>query len=356
VVTHIKESLKIVEQALDAFFRNPADKAPLSMTPQPIRQVSAVFEMLGIATPTSIANASNSFIQYFQQDSYVVNQAHFELVAESLSMVGLYADEMPKTRLESEQALENALQRLNAALEAAGIAPATSDKKEHEVAAAASESTTSVPESVVTADSQPIPEQVQVAVTMPTPAPVLAAGPAVLDKAYDDELLDIYLTEAEEVLAHIAQNCQALRVNITDNEALVEVRRSFHTLKGSGRTVGLSALGEVAGKVETFFNGILDKKSILKPYQIAEVEQVAAAFAGWAAELRANNQVEVNKDAWIARIEVFPNEEQLPETVLASSKTPAKKPDEQVLIGGTRKMSRAFYDIFITESGQTSQF
>ena len=363
VVAHIKESLKVVEQALDAFFRNPTDKTPLALTPQPIRQVSAVFDMLGIATPTAIANASNSFIQYFGQDSYVANQAHFELVAESLSMIGLYADEMPKTRPESDEALENALQRLNAALVEAGLAPIVivTDKKEQAVepAAIAIETDTPAPElasvpvtTLLETDSQP----------PPAVAPVAAAGATVLDKAYDDELLDIYLTEAEEVLAHIAQNCQALRVNITDNDALVEVRRSFHTLKGSGRTVGLGALGDIAGKVEIFFNGILDKKYSLEPHQIASVEQVSAAFAGWAAELRANQQVEVNKDAWIARIEAFQNEE-LPmdavateaasvEAEPASVETPAKKSDEQVLIGGTRKMSRAFYDIFITESGQ----
>ena len=356
VVAHIKESLKIVEQALDSFFRNPAEKAPLKLIPQPLKQVSAVFEMLGMATPTAIALASNSFVQHFGHENYVTNQTHFELVAESLSMVGMYTDEMPKTRPESEGVLENALERLNAALAKAGIAAVSIDKKAHEVAAVTVKSVipvTSALEPVVSVIETPIPVEAQAVAT----EPALAVGSTVVDRAYDEELLDIYLTEAEEVLAHIAQNCQALRVNNTDNDALVEVRRSFHTLKGSGRTVGLSALGDVAGTVETFFNGILDKKSTLKPQQIAEIEQVSAAFAGWAAELRANNQVEVNKDAWIARIEAFQNEElateaEQPNKETPSTKSPVKKSDELVLIGGTRKMSRAFYNIFITESSQ----
>ena len=156
VVAHIKESLKIVEQALDSFFRNPAEKAPLKLIPQPLKQVSAVFEMLGMATPTAIALASNNFIQYFGQESYVVNQAHFELVAESLSMIGLYADEMPKTRPESEEALGNALERLNVSLEAAGVETILIDKKEHEVAAATVEA------------AKPITEHAQAAAAMPT--------------------------------------------------------------------------------------------------------------------------------------------------------------------------------------------
>jgi chemosensory pili system protein ChpA (sensor histidine kinase/response regulator) len=338
VVTHIKESLKIVEQALDSFFRNPDEKAPLTLTPQPLRQVSAVFEMLGIETPTAIANASNSFIQYFQRDNYVVNHAHFELVAESLSMIGLYADEMPRTRPESDAALEGALQRLNAALAEAGLVDVKVENKAPDTALEKP-----IDAGTGAGEVEPIQVEERSVAAMPT----LADGPTVIDQAFDPELLDIYLTEAEEVLAHIAQNCQALRVNTTDNEALVEVRRSFHTLKGSGRTVGLVALGEVAGKVEFFLNGVLDKKTTLNTQQILSIEQTSAAFADWASELRANNQVEVNQDDWVARIEEFPNAGEASHT-----KVITKKPDEQVIIGGTRKMSRVFYDIFVTESGQ----
>jgi len=346
VVIHIQESLKIVEQALDSFFRNPAETAPLTLTPQPLKQVAAVFEMLGIATPTAITNACNRFTQHFQQAGYVPNQAHFELVAESLSMVGLYADEMPKVRPESDAALEGALERLNAALTAAGLDVAKVQNEAPEHATGLSHSSAGLEASIHAGagvvDIRTVQEKVQA-----TPAtPEIADGPTVVDKAFDAELLDIYLTEAEEVLAHIAQSCQALRVNATDNEALVEVRRSFHTLKGSGRTVGLSALGEIAGKVEFFLNEVLDKKSTLNPQQIVSLEQVSAAFAGWAAELRANNQVEVNQEAWVARVEAFAQAGEA-----SDAKAKVKKPDEQVVIGGTRKIGRTFFDIFVTESG-----
>ncbi len=341
VVAHVKESLKTVEQALDSYFRNPAEKAPLMLTPQPLKQVFAVFDMLGTPVPAAIANATDSFIRHFQQDSYVANQAHFELVAESLSMIGLYADEMPKTRVESEQALEGALQRLNTALTEAGLEDVAKEQTKEETEHTLEATPAALIETV---------DRLQETVPPLAEMPALTDGATIADRAFDAELLDIYLTEAEEVLAHIAQNCQALRVNATDHEALVEVRRSFHTLKGSGRTVGLNALGEIAGKVELFLNGVLDKKSTLNPQQIVSIEQVSAAFAGWAAELRANNQVEVNQEAWFARIAELSNQS-ANESEKSSGKA-AKKPDAQVLIGGTRKMSRALYNIFINESMQ----
>ena len=348
VVTQIKEALKTVEQAVDSFFRQPAEKAPLALTVKPLKQIAAVFEMLGLPTPNAIIKTSNQFVELFKTPAYEANQSQFELVAESISMIGLYTDEMPKTRPESEQALELAVTRLNAALQEAGIAP----NLESIDAPAAENSTTEL---------QTVREEFAQDSAKLAPIVANADDIKVIDQAFDAELLDIYLTEAEEVLAHIAQNCQALRVNATDSEALIEVRRSYHTLKGSGRTVGLNTMGDIAGQVEQFLNGVLDKKTTLSAPQIAGIEQMNAAFAGWASELRANNQAEVNQTAWSAHAAALSM--QSPESTVAQSATvgntkpestakKVKKPEPQVLIGGTRKMSRAFYDIFVKESMQ----
>ena len=365
VVVHIKESFKVVEQALDSFFRNPADKSLLTITPQPLKQVSAVFDMLGMVMPTAIIHACSHFIRYFEQSNYVSDQAHFELVAESLSMVGLYADEMPKTRPESEAALESALVRLNAALSTAGLPEATTDNIALENIAVEAETigskkgaknkkSTTKPIATESIVAETALESSKHVAPVATPVVSLVAkavasieGSTVVDMAFDAELLDIYLTEAEEVLAHIAQNCQALRVNANNHEALVEVRRSFHTLKGSGRSVGLSALGEVADKVETFLSDLLDKKTSLQSQQIMLIDQVSTAFAGWAAALRANGQANVHQEAWLARISAFDDMSNQ-----SSSAVLTEKSDARILIGGTLEMSRALYDVFINESMQ----
>jgi chemosensory pili system protein ChpA (sensor histidine kinase/response regulator) len=323
VMNYAKESLKVVEQALDTFFRNPADKNALVLTFKPLKQVSSVFEMLGLETPAAILNATAQLMPHFQKADYVADQQQFEQLAESLSMVGIYADEMPKVRPESERALESALTELNAILATLPVDETTQIDSE-------------------SSETQHTTEQAE----LPT-AVDMSDEPKVTDQAYDPELLDIYLTEAEEVLAQIAQNLQALRVNPTDDEALLEARRGFHTLKGSGRTVGLSALGEIAGNVEFFLNGIRDKKQHLNLSQISAIEQVASTFAGWAAELRAHQSVEVPQAAWIARIEQFHSVGAEADEENAENHA---KESAYVLIGGTRKLSRALYDIFINES------
>ncbi|MFM9835970.1 MAG: Hpt domain-containing protein [Methylophilaceae bacterium] len=335
VVKDINASLKVIEQALDTFFRNPNEKSPLTLAHKPIKQIAAIFDMLSLPTPMSIANESNRFIQYFQEDSYQVKQSDFELLAESLSMIGLYADEMPKVRPESEDALEGALARLISTLNAAGAEVIPQEKQD------------------LTPIAKVAPKQEGTEAISDQPQERLIDDEdKQLDQAFDAELLDIYLTEAEEVLAHIAQNLQALRVNNTDGEALVELRRSYHTLKGSGRTVGLVGIGEVAAKVETFLNGVLDKKGSLDVTQITKLEEITGTFATWAADLRANDQVYIHQSYWLAKVAALSSTNENLDTEQDEPNIPSKKAEQHILIGGTRKLSRALYDIFLNESMQ----
>ena len=56
-----------------------------------------------------------------------------------------------------------------------------------------------------------------------------------------------------------------LDANPGDREALRTVRRGFHTLKGSGRMVGLTELGELAYDVEKILNRLLEEDRPVTP-------------------------------------------------------------------------------------------
>ncbi len=75
----------------------------------------------------------------------------------------------------------------------------------------------------------------------------------------DDEILGIFVEEAEEVLETIHEFYPRLRQHHDDREALTEVRRAFHTLKGSGRLVGATSIGELAWSVENLLNRVIDQ-------------------------------------------------------------------------------------------------
>ncbi|MEQ3696459.1 MAG: Hpt domain-containing protein [Pseudomonadales bacterium] len=74
----------------------------------------------------------------------------------------------------------------------------------------------------------------------------------------DEEILEIFLEEVEEVLEQIDIHFSVWQADRSDRSALTEFRRAFHTLKGSGRMVGAQSLGEVAWAVEDYLNRLLD--------------------------------------------------------------------------------------------------
>ncbi|WP_295802548.1 Hpt domain-containing protein [uncultured Microbulbifer sp.] len=97
-------------------------------------------------------------------------------------------------------------------------------------------------------------------------APVQAAAPAAVfdeddDDAsiIDDEIIEIFLEEAEEVLETISHNFPIWANNFADKDALTEFRRGFHTLKGSGRMVEALAVGELSWAVENMLNRVIDE-------------------------------------------------------------------------------------------------
>ena len=70
----------------------------------------------------------------------------------------------------------------------------------------------------------------------------------------DAEMLDIFLAEAREVLAFIDTSMAALRADAGSGEHLAMLRRSWHTLKGSSRMIGLAQFAEAAGAIERVLN------------------------------------------------------------------------------------------------------
>jgi chemotaxis protein histidine kinase CheA len=82
--------------------------------------------------------------------------------------------------------------------------------------------------------------------------------PLTNDDASDGEIIDIFVEEAQEILERIDGDLAVWRERPADKNALNDIRRGFHTLKGSGRMVKAMDLGELAWKVENMLNRALD--------------------------------------------------------------------------------------------------
>jgi chemosensory pili system protein ChpA (sensor histidine kinase/response regulator) len=87
----------------------------------------------------------------------------------------------------------------------------------------------------------------------------------------DPELLALYIEEAREEVARIGKLFPAWEQNPLETDALAGVRRSFHTLKGSGRMVGATDVSEFAWSIENLLNRIIENTLQRSPAILATV-------------------------------------------------------------------------------------
>ena len=95
----------------------------------------------------------------------------------------------------------------------------------------------------------------------------------------DPEFVEVFLEEARDVLVAIREELARWRENLENHEALTVIRRGFHTLKGSGRMVGATIVGDFAWEFENLLNQILSGS--LTP-SLTITDAVAAAVAALA--------------------------------------------------------------------------
>lgn len=96
------------------------------------------------------------------------------------------------------------------------------------------------------------------AIQVASSKPDVTKEPSLLDDTIDDEIIEIFMEEAEEAHETISENLPMWAANTSNDEPLKEIRRAYHTLKGSGRLVGATDLGEFAWAFENMLNRVLD--------------------------------------------------------------------------------------------------
>lgn len=342
VVTESRTLLGEVEKDLDAFFRNPTDNATLREVPSRLLQLRGVLALLGLEVGAQAAARMRDAV-----DEILVTQVDperakatgtFDKLADNLGALGLLIDMlsyqpglakqlfvfdasdgvlkpvMGRASTDAPMEPDVALldgpapdatdvgSELGALVELAqhdALAPkdlAASLGQLSERAAIADDLATAalareLAQTVVEgADVRAVAAQAveKVAERAVAAAPAL---PAALPEpeVVEDDLRDIFLEEAAEVLGNGREALGALRLSPGDAEALTVVRRAFHTLKGSSRMVGLNEFGEAAWSMEQVFNAWLAGAHAEASADLLNLAQDAFdAFAPWIDAVRVN--------------------------------------------------------------------
>ena len=249
VSKEILANLQHVEQVLDAFARDPGKRSTLGELRPYLRQMHGALVVLGLARAADAMIICEGLIYDCARADHPGTVEDMDWIAEGLSSLGFYLEPCRHGREPNDEAISLFFRRYGRRHEPS--TPETTQRIQSPVKAAAE----------------------------PPPAP---AVPGV-----DPELLAVFLEEAAEVLQAINEHLPKCRARPDDREELTTVRRAFHTLKGSGRMVGLNDLGEVAWEVEQVMNLWLEEKRPATPALLDFAAQASEAFGGWIGKLRA---------------------------------------------------------------------
>ena len=318
VAREIRTNLGTIEQTLDAFFRDTSRQATLQALQQPIRQIQGALLVLGQDRANDILAECARAIEGFAAAGFTPQPGDFEDVAKKLSALGFFVTQLQGGAADIDAILEPPAPAVRPEVAAPEPTPAPTPAPPREPAAPvaiAEQAAAPAPESLAeTAPAAELPAVAEAAAeealpdfevegfeapVEPPPAPPLppvetpapsAEATRLVDASEEDldtELLGIFLEEANEVLGTINQHLPLVHAAPGDHEALVTLRRSFHTLKGSGRMVGLVDLGEAAWAVEQVLNGWLHETRPATPALLAMLDLAADIFKVWILQLEA---------------------------------------------------------------------
>lgn len=110
----------------------------------------------------------------------------------------------------------------------------------------------------------------------------------------DEELLEFFLEEVFEIMDALTSSIQKLDRDYDDKDSLTNIRRYFHTLKGSGRTIGLDFWGEAAWMTEQTLNKVLSGEIELTKEVMSAVKHMKSFFEVLVNKLKDEKEINVD--------------------------------------------------------------
>jgi chemosensory pili system protein ChpA (sensor histidine kinase/response regulator) len=290
----LRESRNGLEQAKDAIIEYIAsqwNREHLANVPKHLREISGGLEMIPLQKPAVILESCANFIgQQLLEAAITPDWSSLDTLADAIASVEYYLERLTGDREEEDELLLSvaedsiamlgypiaahlrspaarrfygsaspALQKTAGAGKVELVAPPENPARQN-VASQADEAAPVTKPWVEIIDAAPQPE-VGEENSLSQPDNTLkseSVANAETDELIDEEILEIFTEEAGEVLETINTFFPRWAKDVKDQEALQEIRRAFHTLKGSGRMVNARDIGELAWAVEDMLNRIID--------------------------------------------------------------------------------------------------
>ncbi len=254
VTTEVVACMGIVKEAVAEYLQSPDAPDLLASVPGLLNQVSGGLVMAGQDRAAAAVNQVRQFIDAeLIAGQYGLDENQVDTLADAICSIEFYIEEVSENRSNTGTALdvaESSLYRL-------GYPSHYSETVSAESTGAAVRQPGENPDHIFESESGPVVEEVT------SNGDVAAAANSisrmqVISADADEEILEIFIEEADEELQKLTAFIPIWVASPEINEYLADIRRSFHTLKGSGRMVGAMAIGEYAWTLENLANNLID--------------------------------------------------------------------------------------------------
>jgi chemosensory pili system protein ChpA (sensor histidine kinase/response regulator) len=352
-----------IKEAVAHSFEKPREAQAIDQIPQLVRGIIAGLLMLGKTRVVEIMEGiERSLAQFVRSDGFTLPQEAVDRLADAIVAVEYYMETLQAGRADPWYMLDNAetcLQFLADAQPVRRVEAFDAHGGDHArtvVIEPASMSTT------VAAPTEHERTAVLDHAAPPAPkAPAVApasAGAKTVEREIDPEFLELFIEEAKDEIAKLKEMFPRWDENPQDQDALVNVRRSFHTLKGSGRMVGAVLIGDFAWAVENLLNRVINKTLERTPDMMSLLRDAVATVPELVEQLETGRNPAVDVGRVIAKANEIAGVRTAPATAAAPRRaaeppvltTPAPPAEKKTAPAPLVVMDPGLHEIYAKET------
>ncbi|HQR48847.1 MAG TPA: Hpt domain-containing protein, partial [Steroidobacteraceae bacterium] len=318
-----------IKEAVTHALAAPSEAQGLDQVPQLVRGITAGLLMLGkqraVEVMESVGRALGAIVR---PDAAALAPQRLDSLADAIVAVEYYMEMLQAGRPDPWHMLENAERCLvdleEAPTKVVALRPAR--PQEEPVAAAPPVTPPQQQQPEAAASPPPVPPLAPAAVAAPAPAEEAAT-------AVDPEFRQLFVEEARENILVMCELFPQWESNPLDVAALRDLRRVFHTLKGSGRMVGARRVSEFSWSIEALLNRVISQTLPRSPEIVAVVRDAVAAMPKLVDELEHGRAAQVDAAAIVTRADTLAGRETaaMPPAAAAPAKVPEPAAMDPVL-------------------------
>ncbi|MBC7435477.1 MAG: Hpt domain-containing protein [Bdellovibrionales bacterium] len=335
VVGELRTNLNALEKSLDQFFRNPQDKVPLRDVPTQLAQMRGVMSVLGLDQASLAVVRMRDAVEQIMVTDIDEEKARaagtFDRLGNNLGALGFlidmlnYQPALAKKLFvydEEKGELRPLMGRAHQAIPESETQASANESLSQEALAVVNDAAlaeqpalarSARDAAVAVSLRDPQAEAAAMGQLAQTAKPPAAAPPMpeASDDFEEDDLRDIFLEEAREVVQNGLAAIAALRDNPADVSEQTTLRRAFHTLKGSSRMVGLNEFGEAGWSMEQVLNAWLADQKPASNDLLTLSHDAMQGFSRWTDDIAAGTDGHWKAAAFRASSEALRNENRL---------------------------------------------